>query len=58
MMLLRRRSPPPALRATSPVEGEERAKLGSLPPLDGEGAGRSPVGGVNLGAGFNVKGTA
>jgi hypothetical protein len=39
-------SPPPALRATSPVEGEEGGELGALPPLDGEGAKRSEAGGV------------
>jgi hypothetical protein len=29
--------PPPALRATSPVEGEGGGELGALPPLNGEG---------------------
>jgi hypothetical protein len=35
-------SPPPALRATSPVEGEEGGELGALPPLDGEGPADRP----------------
>src|SRR5690606_8672706 len=29
--------PPPALRATFPVEGEEVGEPGALPPRDGEG---------------------
>jgi hypothetical protein len=35
-------SPPPALRATSPVEGEVGGELGALPPLDGEGPADRP----------------
>jgi trehalose/maltose transport system permease protein len=42
----RRQSPPPALRATSPIEGGEVGELSALLPHDGGGASRSEAEGV------------
>ena len=41
-------TPSVAFGDTSPIEGEEGAKLDALPPLDGEGAERSEAGGVRV----------